>query len=71
MQKLITKLKSFKLAGMVNSLEARMVYANNNSISHSQFLELLCVTPRAIWHHLSHFECVLYKTPRHQIFNFA
>ncbi len=42
MQKLITKLKSFKLAGMVNSLEARMVYANNNSISHSQFLELLC-----------------------------
>ena len=29
------------------------------------------VTPRAIWHHPSHFECVLYKTLRHQIFSFA
>ena len=42
MQKLITKLKNFKLAGMVNSLEARVAYANNNSLSHSEFLELLC-----------------------------
>ena len=38
MQKLITKLKNFKLAGMVNSLEARVAYANNNSLSHSEFL---------------------------------
>ena len=32
---------------------------------------ILGVTPRAIWHHPSHFECVLYKTLRHQIFSFA
>lgn len=42
MKKLITKLKDFKLAGMVNSLEARVAYANNNSLSHCEFLELLC-----------------------------
>jgi len=35
------------------------------------WLNSYVVTPRAIWHHLSHFECVLYKTLRHQIFNFA
>ena len=42
MQQLITKLKAFKLAGMVNSLEDRVSYANSNSLSHTQFLELLC-----------------------------
>jgi DNA replication protein DnaC len=35
-------LKEFKLAGMLNSLEERLQYANDNSLSHSQFLELLC-----------------------------
>ena len=30
-----------------------------------------CVTPHAIWHHLSHFECVLCKAFRHQIFSLA
>ena len=42
MQQLITKLKAFKLAGMVNCLEDRVSYANSNSLSHTQFLELLC-----------------------------
>ena len=42
MQRLITKLKAFKLAGMVNCLEDRVSYANSNSLSHTQFLELLC-----------------------------
>jgi len=35
-------LKEFKLAGMLNSLEERLLYANDNSLSYSQFLELLC-----------------------------
>ena len=37
-----TRLKEFKLAGMLNSLEERINYANDNSLSYSQFLELLC-----------------------------
>jgi DNA replication protein DnaC len=37
-----TRLREFKLAGMLNSLEERIKYANDNSISYSQFLELLC-----------------------------
>ena len=37
-----TRLKEFKLAGMLNSLEERLTYANDNSLSYSQFLELLC-----------------------------
>lgn len=35
-------LKEFKLAGMLNSLEERITYANDNSLSYGQFLELLC-----------------------------
>jgi DNA replication protein DnaC len=35
-------LKDFKLAGMLNSLEERITYANDNSLSYGQFLELLC-----------------------------
>ena len=42
MQKLVNKLKEFKLAGMVNSVEARIAYANSNKISHEEFLDLLC-----------------------------
>ena len=37
MQKLVNKLKEFKLAGMVNSVEARIAYANSNKISHEEF----------------------------------
>lgn len=36
------RLREFKLAGMLNSLEERLSYANDNSLSYSQFLELLC-----------------------------
>ena len=36
------RLKDFKLAGMLNSLEERVNYANNNELSPIQFLELLC-----------------------------
>ena len=35
-------LKDFKLAGMLNSLEERITYSNDNSLSYGQFLELLC-----------------------------
>lgn len=37
-----TKLREFKLAGMLNSLEDRIAYANDNKLSYRQFLELLC-----------------------------
>lgn len=36
-----SKLKNFKLAGMANSIEQRIKYANDNSLSYQQFLELL------------------------------
>lgn len=42
MNALLTKLKDFKLAGMASSLNTRLTYANKNSLSHIQFLELLC-----------------------------
>ena len=42
MQKLITKLKDFKLAGMASSLETRLTYANSNSLSYIELLDLLC-----------------------------
>lgn len=42
MNSLKTKLKLFKLAGMLNSLEQRVAYANQNQLSYLQFLELLC-----------------------------
>jgi len=35
-------LKEFKLAGMLNTLEERLSYANDNHLSHNQFLEILC-----------------------------
>lgn len=37
-----TRLRNFKLAGMANSLEERITYANDKNLSYSQFLELLC-----------------------------
>lgn len=37
-----TKLREFKLAGMLNSLEERITYVNDNNLSYGQFLELLC-----------------------------
>ena len=48
-------------------------YANSH-IETRNFLGLSFeagVTPHAIWHHLSHFECVLCKAFWHQIFSFA
>ena len=36
-----SRLKNFKLAGIVNSLKERIIYANDNSLSYQQFLELL------------------------------
>ena len=42
MQELVKKLKEFKLAGMTNSLETRISYANSNKISYEEFLLLLC-----------------------------
>ena len=35
------KLKNLKLAGIVNTLEERLKYANDNSLSYQQFLEIL------------------------------
>jgi DNA replication protein DnaC len=42
MKQLLTRLRDFKLAGMVNNVEARIEYANSSSLSYKQFLELLC-----------------------------
>jgi DNA replication protein DnaC len=42
MNTLKTRLREFKLAGILNSLEERVSYATNNSLSYVQFLELLC-----------------------------
>lgn len=42
MKQLLSRLRSFKLAGIVNNLETRINYANNNSLSYQQFLELIC-----------------------------
>jgi len=36
------RLREFKLAGILNSLEERITYSNDNKLSYSQFLELLC-----------------------------
>jgi DNA replication protein DnaC len=35
-------LKEFKMAGMANSVEERILYANDNKLSYREFLELLC-----------------------------
>ncbi len=42
MNLLKSRLREFKLAGILNSLEDRVSYANANSLSCLQFLELLC-----------------------------
>jgi DNA replication protein DnaC len=42
MNSIKSKLREFKLAGMTNSLEERLEYANKHSLSHAQFLEILC-----------------------------
>lgn len=34
--------RKFKLSGIVNSLEERICYANNNSLSYQELLKLLC-----------------------------
>ena len=42
MQNLLNDLRSFKLSGMVNSLNERLVYAQNNQLGYQEFLALLC-----------------------------
>jgi DNA replication protein DnaC len=42
MHLLKARLKEFKLAGIANSLEDRINYANEKSLSYVEFLELLC-----------------------------
>lgn len=41
MNTLKSRLKMFKLSGINNSIDERLNYANDNSLSHIQFLELL------------------------------
>ncbi len=42
MQKLLSYLREFKLAGVASSLEERILYAKLNKLSYQEFLELLC-----------------------------
>lgn len=42
MQNVLNDLKSFRLSGMVNSLNERIIYAQNNKIGFKEFLALLC-----------------------------
>ena len=42
MQHIIKNFTSFRLAGMASTLEERLVYANNNKLSHTELLEILC-----------------------------
>lgn len=42
MQAIKNYLREFKLAGMVNSVEERIAYANSNNLSFNQFLKMLC-----------------------------
>jgi len=42
MQSLVSDLRSFKLSGMVFSLEERLIYAQTNKLSYRELLELLC-----------------------------
>jgi DNA replication protein DnaC len=46
MQEVIKNLKDFKLSGMVNTLEERLVYARSSKLSHIELLELLCEDER-------------------------
>ena len=41
MNTLKERLKEFKLAGLLNSLDERIAYATSNSLSYVQFLEIL------------------------------
>jgi len=41
MNTLKTRLRSFKLSGIYNSLEERLLYARDKSLAHQEFLELL------------------------------
>ena len=47
MQSLVSDLRSFKLSGMVFSLEERLIYAQTNKLSYREFLELLCDDERS------------------------
>jgi len=42
MQSLLKDLKSFKLSGIVGSLETRISYAKSNKLTYQELLELLC-----------------------------
>lgn len=42
MQNLVKSLKSFKLSGISNSLNERLIYAQNNKLGYVEFLTLLC-----------------------------
>ena len=42
MQNIIKNFNTFKLAGMVATLEERITYANNNKLSYTELLEVLC-----------------------------
>ena len=42
MIQLQSQLRNFKMAGMANSLEERITYANEKKLSYREFLELLC-----------------------------
>ncbi len=35
-------LRKFKLSGIVNCVEERIKYANDNSLSYQEFLQILC-----------------------------
>ena len=41
-QNLKQELRTFKLSGMFNSVEERINYANDNSLSYLEFLQILC-----------------------------
>ena len=42
MQNLLNDLRNFRLSGIVNSLNDRLVYAQNNKLGFKEFLSLLC-----------------------------
>ena len=42
MQNLLNDLRSFRLSGIINSLNERIIYAQNNKLGFKEFLSLLC-----------------------------
>ena len=42
MQNLLNDLRSFRLSGIINSLNKRIIYAQNNKLGFKEFLSLLC-----------------------------